>query len=302
MDANTAAHETLQSAPAATQVVSSRRHVAIRRFSRSKTGLLGAFLVIAIALTAVGAPLIAPYNPDAVDLLARMSPPLTSGHLLGTDIYGRDLLSRLIWGGRLSLAIGLAATLFSMGIGIFAGIAAGYFGGRLDSVIMRIVDIMLAFPYILLAIVIVGALGPGLFNTMLAVGIAGIAFFVRVIRGMVVSIREETFVEATRSIGATHAHIMFRAVLPALIPYIIVFGSLNVGWLILEAASLSFLGLGAQPPTPEWGAMLAEQRQYVTIAPHVVIVPGIAIFLVVIGLNLFGDALRDALDVRLKET
>jgi peptide/nickel transport system permease protein len=292
----------LRSASAATPVVARRRHIALKRFSRSKTGMLGAFLVITIALAAAAAPLIAPYNPDAVDLLARMSPPLTSGHLLGTDIYGRDLLSRLIWGGRLSLAIGLAATLFSMGIGIFTGISAGYFGGRIDSVIMRLVDIMLAFPYILLAIVIVGALGPGLFNTMLAVGIAGIAFFVRLIRGMVVSIREETFVEAARSLGATHAHIMFRAVLPALVPYIIVFGSLNVGWLILEAASLSFLGLGAQPPTPEWGAMLAEQRQYVTIAPHVVIVPGIAIFLVVIGLNLFGDALRDALDVRLKET
>lgn len=279
-----------------------RRRMALRRFWRSKTGVLGAFLVLSIALAAIVAPLVAPYNPNTVDLLARMSPPLASGHLLGTDIYGRDLLSRIIWGGRLSLTIGLAATIFSMVIGILTGIAAGYFGGPLDAVIMRIVDIMLAFPYILLAIVIVGALGPGLFNTMLAVGIAGIAFFVRLIRGMVVSIREEMFVEAARSLGATHVHIMWRAVLPALVPYIIVFGSLNVGWLILEAASLSFLGLGAQPPTPEWGAMLAEQRQYVTIAPHVVIIPGIAIFLVVVGLNLFGDALRDALDVRLKES
>jgi peptide/nickel transport system permease protein len=301
VNVDTASQEAIQTDLGTAPVIAKRRRTALRRFSHSKTGMLGAFLVLGIAVAALLAPLIAPYDPDSVDLLARMTPPLTSGHLLGTDIYGRDLLSRLIWGGRLSLAIGLAATFFSMGIGIFMGIAAGYFGGFFDSIVMRIVDIMLAFPYILLAIVIVGALGPGLFNTMLAVGIAGIAFFVRVIRGMVVSIREETFVEATRALGATNAHIMRRAVLPALVPYIIVFGSLNVGWLILEAASLSFLGLGAQPPTPEWGAMLAEQRQYVTISPHVVIVPGVAIFLVVIGLNLFGDALRDALDVRLKD-
>jgi len=302
LEAETVTQEVVQSSLARAEAMPERRRMALRRFWRSKTGVLGAFLVLSIALAAIAAPLVAPYNPNTVDLLARMSPPLASGHLLGTDIYGRDLLSRIIWGGRLSLTIGLAATIFSMVIGILTGIAAGYFGGPFDAVIMRIVDIMLAFPYILLAIVIVGALGPGLFNTMLAVGIAGIAFFVRLIRGMVVSIREEMFVEAARSLGATPVHIMWRAVLPALVPYIIVFGSLNVGWLILEAASLSFLGLGAQPPTPEWGAMLAEQRQYVTIAPHVVIIPGIAIFLVVVGLNLFGDALRDALDVRLKES
>lgn len=278
------------------------RHVVLTRLWRNKVGVAGGVLVLVIALAAVAAPLVSPYNPDHVDLPLRMKPPGTTGHLLGTDIYGRDLLSRLIWGGRISLTMGLAATLFSASIGVTFGIASGYLGGPFDAVVMRIVDVMLAFPYILLAIVIVATLGPGLVHTMLAVGIAGIAFYVRVMRGVVVTLREAAFVEATRALGGTDLYIMRRAILPSLVPYIIVLCSLNVGFLILEAASLSFLGLGAQPPTPEWGAMLSEARQYVTVTPHVVIIPGIAILLVVVGLNLLGDALRDALDVRLKET
>jgi peptide/nickel transport system permease protein len=278
------------------------RHVVLTRLWRNKVGVAGGVLVLVIALAAVAAPLVSPYDPDHVDLPLRMKPPGTTGHLLGTDIYGRDLLSRLIWGGRISLTMGLAATLFSASIGVTFGIASGYLGGPFDAVVMRIVDVMLAFPYILLAIVIVATLGPGLVHTMLAVGIAGIAFYVRVMRGVVVTLREAAFVEATRALGGTDLYIMRRAILPSLVPYIIVLCSLNVGFLILEAASLSFLGLGAQPPTPEWGAMLSEARQYVTVTPHVVIIPGIAILLVVVGLNLLGDALRDALDVRLKET
>jgi peptide/nickel transport system permease protein len=278
-----------------------RRWVLARRLWRNKLGVAGGAIVLVITLAAIAAPLIAPYDPDFVDLTGRMKPVGTSGHLLGTDIFGRDLLSRVIWGGRISLTMGLLATVFSASIGILFGIISGYFTGPVDTVIMRITDVMLAFPYILLAIVIVATLGPGIRNTMLAIGIAGIAFYVRVMRGVVVQIRSETFVEATRAVGATDIYIMRRAILPALVPYIIVICSLNVGFLILEAASLSFLGLGAQPPTAEWGAMLSEARQYVTVAPHVVIVPGLAILMVVTGLNLFGDALRDALDVRLKE-
>jgi peptide/nickel transport system permease protein len=284
------------------QQVAERRYVALRRLWRNRLGMAGGLLVLLVAIVAVAAPLIAPTDPNKVDLVTRMQPIGAPGHLLGTDIYGRDLLSRLMWGGRISLAMGLAATAFSSILGIAIGIASGYFGGRVDTLIMRIVDIMLAFPYILLAIVIVGSLGPGLFNAMLAIGIAGIAFYVRMMRSLVVSVREETFVEAARSVGATNLYIMRRTIFPALVPYIIVFCSLNVGFLILEAASLSFLGLGAQPPTPEWGSMLSEARQYMTISPHVVLIPGAAILLVVVGLNLFGDALRDALDVRLKET
>lgn len=277
-----------------------RRWVVAHRLWRNKLGVAGGAVVLLIALAAIAAPWISPHDPDFVDLTGRMKPVGTPGHVLGTDIFGRDLLSRIIWGGRISLTMGLAATLFSASIGILFGIVSGYFGGWVDTIIMRIIDIMLAFPYILLAIVIVATLGPGIRNTMLAIGIAGIAFYVRVMRGVVAQIRSETFIEAARAIGATDAYIMRRAILPALVPYIIVICSLNVGFLILEAASLSFLGLGAQPPKAEWGAMLSEARQYVTVAPHVVIVPGLAILLVVTGLNLFGDALRDALDVRLK--
>jgi peptide/nickel transport system permease protein len=262
---------------------------------------MGGALVVSIALAAILAPLVAPHDPDQVNLLLRTKPPGTPGFVLGTDIYGRDLLSRLIWGGRVSLTMGLAAMALSASIGISLGVLTGYLGGRLDTLVMRVVDVMLAFPYILLAIVIVATLGPGLLNTMLAIGIAGIAFYVRVMRGVVVSTREEVFVDATRSLGATDLYIMVRTILPALVPYIIVVCSLNVGFLILEAASLSFLGLGAQPPTAEWGAMLAEARQYVTVAPHVVLIPGLMILLVVVGLNLFGDGLRDAMDVHVME-
>jgi peptide/nickel transport system permease protein len=281
--------------------VRARRYRTLRRLVRHRTGLLGGGLVLVIALAAVLAPLVSPHDPDQVNLLLRTKPPGTSGYLLGTDIYGRDLLSRLIWGGRVSLTMGLAAMALSASIGISLGVLSGYLGGRVDTLVMRVVDVMLAFPYILLAIVIVATLGPGLVNTMLAIGIAGIAFYVRVMRGVVVSTREEVFVDATRSLGATDLYIMVRTILPALVPYIIVVCSLNVGFLILEAASLSFLGLGAQPPTAEWGAMLAEARQYVTVAPHVVLIPGLMILLVVIGLNLFGDGLRDAMDVHVLE-
>jgi ABC-type dipeptide/oligopeptide/nickel transport system permease subunit len=177
----------------------------------------------------------------------------------------------------------------------------GFYGGWFDTLSMRVVDVMLAFPYLLLAIVIVGALGPGLFNATLAVAITAIPFWVRLIRGMVISFKQEQFVEAGRSMGATNAHLMRAAILPNVMPYVIVAFSINLGYLILEAASLSFLGLGAQPPTPEWGAMLAENRNYLTLAPNTVVAPGVAIFLIVLGLSLFGDAARDAFDVRLRE-
>lgn len=278
-----------------------RRFRVLHRLAHHQLGLAGGALVLVIAVAALAAPLVAPHDPDLVNLALRTKPPGTAGHALGTDIYGRDLLSRLIWGGRVSLTMGLAAMALSASVGITFGILAGYLGGHLDTLVMRVIDVMLAFPYILLAIVIVACLGPGLLNTMLAIGIAGIAFYVRLMRGVVVSTREEVFVDATRAVGATDLYIMRRTILPALVPYIIVVCSLNVGFLILEAASLSFLGLGAQPPTPEWGAMLSEARQYVTVAPHVVLIPGVMILLVVVGLNLFGDALRDALDVHLQE-
>ena len=278
-----------------------RRHVIARRLWRDKLGTAAGVVFLLIVLATIAAPVVAPTDPDKVGLSTRFAPVGSEGHLLGADAFGRDLLSRIIWGGRASLMVGLAATFIATSIGITLGMASGYFGGWLDTLTMRVTDVLLAFPYILLAIVIVAGLGPGLFNAMLAVAISGIPFYIRLMRGMVLSMRQQQYVEAATAMGATNGRILRLAILPSILPYIIVSFSINVGWLILEAAGLSFLGLGAQPPTSEWGAMLAEARDYVTVAPHAAIVPGLAIFIVVICLNLFGDALRDALDVRLRD-
>ncbi len=273
-----------------------------RRLRRDPVGLFGIVLVLVIVLLAILAPFVAPDDPTATQLTQAFLPAGTPGHWLGTDLYGRDILSRVIWGARPSLAVGAVATCFALAIGATLGIIIGFYGGWFDTLSMRVVDVMLAFPYLLLAIVIVGALGPGLFNATLAVAITAIPFWVRLIRGMVISFKQEQFVDAGRSMGATNAHLMRAAILPNVMPYVIVAFSINLGYLILEAASLSFLGLGAQPPTPEWGAMLAENRNYLTLAPNTVVAPGVAIFLIVLGLSLFGDAARDAFDVRLRET
>ncbi len=278
-----------------------RRNLAMRRLWRDKLGTAGGGVFLLIVVAALAAPWVAPANPDAISLSNRFAPIGSDGYSLGGDAFGRDLLSRIIWGGRASLTVGLSATLIAMSIGTLLGAISGYLGGKQDTVIMRVTDVLLAFPYILLAIVIVGALGPGLRNAMIAVSISGIPFYIRLMRGMVISLRQQQYVEAAQSMGATHARILRRAILPSIMPYIIVSFTINVGWLILEAAGLSFVGLGAQPPASEWGAMLAEARAYVTVAPHAAIVPGLAIFVVVISLNLFGDALRDALDVRLRD-
>ncbi len=287
--------------PAAQGLPFSRRHPVLWRLWRRKLGLVGLAVVLLVALAAIVAPWIAPHDPLAQELRQRFAEPGTPGYLLGADAFGRDILSRLIYGGRISLAIGLSASIAALGIGVPLGMLSGYRGGWLDSLLMRLVDMLLAFPYILLAIVIVGALGPGLRNTLIAVSVTSIPFYLRIMRGAVLSVKGVAFVEAARAIGASDARIMRTAILPAILPYVIVSFTISVGWLILEAAGLSFLGLGAQPPRAEWGAMLSEHRQYITVAPHTVYVPGAVILLVVIGLNLFGDALRDALDVTLKE-
>jgi ABC-type dipeptide/oligopeptide/nickel transport system permease subunit len=255
-----------------------------RRLRQDKVGLTGILVVLVVSLMTLLAPVIAPGDPTETHLELAFRPAGSPDHVLGTDLYGRDILSRVIWGARPSLAVGFAATCFALAIGATLGIVIGFYGGWLDTLSMRI-----------------GALGPGLFNATLAVAITAIPFWVRLIRGMVISFKNEQFVEAGRSMGATNSHLMRSAILPNVGPYIIVAFSINIGYLILEAASLSFLGLGAQPPSPEWGAMLAENRNYLTLAPITVIAPGAAIFLIVLGLSLFGDALRDAFDVRLRE-
>jgi peptide/nickel transport system permease protein len=279
----------------------SRQHPVLWRLWRRKLGLVGLAIVVLVTAAAVFAPVIAPHDPLEQSLTNRFAGPGSSGYLLGADAFGRDILSRLIYGGRISLAVGFSASVIALGFGVPLGMLSGYRGGWLDSLLMRLVDMMLAFPYILLAIVIVGALGPGLRNTLIAISVTSIPFYLRIMRSAVLSVKSLTFVDAARAVGASDAHIMRTAILPAILPYVIVAFTISVGWLILEAAGLSFLGLGAQPPDPEWGAMLSEHRQYITIHPHTVYIPGLLILIVVIGLNLFGDALRDALDVTLKD-
>jgi peptide/nickel transport system permease protein len=278
-----------------------REHPALWRFFRHRVGVLGAVIVLLVTLAAVLAPIVAPRDPLAQNLLWRFAGPGDQGYVLGADAFGRDMLSRLIWGGQISLVIGVVASVVALGIGVPLGMIAGYRGGVFDTVVMRILDMLLAFPYILLAIVIVGALGPGLTNTIIAVAVTNIPFYARVMRGITVSVKQAQFIDAAVALGATETRILRTAIFPAILSYVIVAFTISVAWLILEGASLSFLGLGAQPPSPEWGAMLAESRQYVNIAPHTVLLPGLMLLLVAAGLNLFGDALRDALDVTLKD-
>jgi peptide/nickel transport system permease protein len=268
---------------------------------RDRVGVVGFAVVAGFFAAALAAPFLGLPDPIARNMTDALKPPGSPSHLLGADQFGRDLLSRIVWGGRISITVGIIASLVAVGVGVPLGMASGHLGGRVDSVIMRITDMLLAFPYILLALVVVAARGPGLQNALIAVAVTNIPFYLRVTRGIVVTVTHQLFVENALAMGATTGRILRTAIFPAMIPYITVAFTVSVGWLILEASSLSFLGLGAQPPLPEWGAMLAEGRTYISIAPHVVVIPGLAIFLLVINLNLAGDTLRDALDVELKE-
>ena len=266
--------------------------------ARNRLAVVG-FVVIA---TAVGVALAAPWlplaDPDAVDTPSRLRPPLTPGHLLGTDEFGRDLLSRLAWGARVSLLAGVGTAALAMLVGVTLGILGGYYTGWIETTVMRLTDILMAFPYILLAIAIVAGLGPGLRNAMIAIAIVGFPFYTRLVRSVVLSVREREFVEAARALGSPDHLILGRHVMPHLLSPVIVAFSLDVGAKILATAGLSFLGLGTQPPTADWGSMLATGRQFVILRPHVVLLPGLAIFVIVLALNLVGDAVRDVLDPR----
>ena len=274
---------------------------ALRRLSRDRVAIAAAIFLLLVAVTSILAPILAPRDPIETNLSQRLVPIGTPGYLLGADDLGRDILSRLIWGGRISLLIGFSAVMVSMVLGVLIGLVAGYFGSHLDALTMRLIDILLAFPAILLAITIVASLGPGLRNSMLAVSIVGIPYYARIVRGNILSLREQEFVHAARLIGATHTRIISQHVLPNTLAPLIVAATLDVGFMIIAAAGLSFLGLGAQPPTAEWGVMLSQGRQFIRNAPHLSILPGSAIFLVILALNFLGDGLRDALDPRLRE-
>jgi peptide/nickel transport system permease protein len=270
-----------------------------RRLARRNRLAVAAMVVLAAAVVAaVLAPHLPLQDPDAVETANRLKPPLTPGHLLGTDEFGRDLLARLVWGARVSLLAGAASAAAAMVVGVVLGLLSGFYTGWAEMVIMRATDILMAFPYILLAIAIVAGLGPGLRNAMIAIAIVGLPLYIRLVRGVVLSLREREFVEAARALGATDALILGRHVLPHLVSPVIVAFSLDVGTKILATAGLSFLGLGTQPPTADWGSMLATGRQFVIFRPHVVLLPGLAIFVIVLALNLVGDALRDLLDPR----
>lgn len=267
---------------------------------KNKTSLIGFSIILLIVITAILAPLIATHSPTAQSITDRYLAP-SSAHYLGTDELGRDIFSRLIYGTRISIQIAVISVGISLIIGVALGGIAGYFGRWIDQVIMRMIDMLMAFPSILLAIALVAVLGPGLRNAMIAVGIVGIPQFARIVRSTVMSVKETEYIEAARVIGAKHGRILFQHILPNSLAPIIVQASLGMGTAILDAAGLSFLGLGAQPPSPEWGAMLSDGRAALQTAPWVVAFPGLAIFLFVLGFNLFGDGLRDALDPRLKE-
>lgn len=270
------------------------------RLQRDPVALLAASLLLLLVIVVVAAPLTAPRDPIRQESSIRLSPPLTPGYPLGADGLGRDILSRLIWGGQISLIVGVVPVLMAALFGITIGMLSGFYGGRLDNVLMRCLDIIFAFPAILLALAIVATLGPSISNAMLAITIVAAPPFARLIRASVLSLKEQAFVDAARALGAGNVRIVLHHILPNSVSTVVVYGTLEVGKTVVFAAGLSFLGLGVQLPTPEWGSMLAEGRQVLAVAPHVSTVPGVLIFLVTLGLNIVGDALRDALDPRLR--
>jgi len=273
-------------------------HLVWYRFKRNRLALAGMVALAVFITTASLAPVISPYDPLKMTLEDNLAPP-SQGHVLGTDELGRDILSRIIYGAQISLIIGLVSVGVAFAIGVPLGAVAAYKGGWSDSMAMRLMDILLSFPPILLAIVVIAALGPGLFNAMIAVGISLIPIYARLTRGMVLHFKEQEFVEAAKMVGASDIRILFRHIMPNCIAPIIVQSTLNIASAILSAAALGFLGLGAQPPTPEWGAMLSKGRVYLRAAPHISTFPGIAIMLTVLAFNMVGDGLRDALDPRM---
>lgn len=270
-----------------------------RRLRKNKLAMAGGFIVMFYLLLAILAPVLASYDPYEVDLVNKLQSP-SSEHWMGTDDKGRDVLSRLLYGTRLSLAVGFVAVMIGAVCGIILGLLSGYYGKWVDSIIMRIVDILLAFPGILLALAIVSALGPSLFNVMIAVGVFSIPMFARIVRGSVLTVKKLEYIDAIRSLGASDIRIIFVHILPNIMSPIIVQITMRLATAILSAAGLSFLGVGAQPPSPEWGAMLSGGRDYMFTYPYLAFFPGLAISTLVIGFNIFGDGLRDALDPKMK--
>ena len=271
----------------------------LMRLSRSPLAMFGLAIIFVLVFCAIFAEIISPYSPIKQDLMHMFETPSAS-HWLGTDEFGRDILSRLIYGARVSLQVGFIAVGIALITGGMLGAISGYYSGRLDNCIMRVMDVLLSIPQTLLAIAIVAALGPSLMNLMIAVGISAVPTYARIVRGSVLSIRNMEFIEAARAAGSSDLRIILKHIIPNSMAPIIVQSTLGVASAILNAAGLSFIGLGIQPPNPEWGAMLSGGRQYIRDFPHMTLYPGLAIMLTILALNFLGDGLRDALDPKLK--
>lgn len=280
-------------------LVGSGRDV-VRALLHDRTAMIGLILVAILVLAGLFASVLGLRDPNLVDVVNRFKPP-SHAHWLGTDHLGRDVFSRVLFGARLSIGSAVVAGLSTALVGLIMGMAAGYFGGVVDTIISRIVDMLLAFPLLLLALTITGVLGPGLRNIIVALVIASWAQYARIVRGAVLAEKNKAYVEAARSGGASHLRILFRHILPNIVAPVIVWTTLDTGVMLLAVSSLSFLGLGVKPPAAEWGAMLSEGRSYLDHAPQMMFFPGAAIFLTVLGLNLLGDGLRDALDPRTRK-
>jgi peptide/nickel transport system permease protein len=277
----------------------------LKRLARRRTALFGLAVVAVVILSAVGAPLVTVFDPIEQDINQRLKEPgwrnaAGQAHVLGTDHLGRDILARIIYGSRVALVVGLSAVLISGVLGMAIGLVSGYFGGKVDDFFMRLADIQLAFPFILLAIAVIGVLGPSLRNIIVVIGVSSWVVYARVVRGEVLSIREREFVQAAIALGSRDGRILLRHVLPnAFTPWLVV-ATLDMARVIVIESALSFLGLGVQPPTPTWGGMLADGRVYLSTAWWLATFPGLAILVTVLGINLLGDGLRDTLDPRLK--
>jgi peptide/nickel transport system permease protein len=287
------------------QPVRSEWWIFLRRLARRRTALFGLVVVGVVVFTAVAAALVTPFDPVEQSIGDRLKPPVSRDaagavHLLGTDHLGRDILSRIVFGARPALLVGFAAVAISGVLGMAAGLVAGYFGGRVDDVLMRLADIQLAFPFILLAIAVIGVLGSGLTTIICVIGVSSWVVYARIVRGAALSLREREFVQAARALGSRDARILVVHVLPNVFTPWLVVATLDMARVIVLESALSFLGLGVQPPTPTWGGMLADGRVYITTAWWLATFPGLAILVTVLGINLFGDGLRDTLDPRLK--
>lgn len=270
---------------------------AVRRLVKRRAAVIGLAVVLFFIVIAAAAPLISPYDPLATSWAAVRKAP-SGAHLFGTDEIGRDVLARIIWGSRASLLAGILSVSLAMAIGVPVGLLCGYVGGWLDGVVMRVIDAMLAIPFLILAIALAAFLGPSLSNAMIAIGISQMPIFARLTRGQVLSVKHEDYIEAARAVGNPHLRIMLRHIFPNVVPPILVQATLATAAAIIAEASLSFLGLGQQPPNPSWGSMLNTARNFMSQAPWMSVWPGLAIFSLVLSLNLFGDGLRDALDPR----